>query len=239
MNTKDPNSIWSDKRMRYAFEYAIDKEAIARAVGRGYLKPNYEIVKAIHEAGGKPGTTPRKYNPEKAKQLMKEAGYPNGVQITLTVNADGPQDGNVALQGSLSTAGIQIKLHKVRGATLNQMSFEPPLGSDMWLEAQRGGASNPLGGVKSVLSETSIYLPGLKRPPGFQALVEEALQKVDPKEVMPLLEKMEKLAYEDAMFVPLWSGAFCHVIRPYVKNAILSYGGGPRQKLQYTWLDRK
>ncbi|MBW1911751.1 MAG: ABC transporter substrate-binding protein [Deltaproteobacteria bacterium] len=239
MNTTDPKSVWYDKRMRYAFEYAIDKELMAKSIGRGYLKPSYEIVKAIHDAGGKPGTVPRKYNLEKAKQLMREAGYPNGVKVTLTTNADGPQDGNVALQGFLSAVGIQIKFNKVRGATLNQMSFKPPLGSDIRAEAQRGGPGNPLHGVKEVLSETSIYLPGLKRPDGFQELLEEALQKEDPKEVMPLLEKMEKLAYDEAMFVPMLTGAFLHVIQPYVKNPILIYGGGPHPKLQYTWIDKK
>ncbi|MFC1891678.1 ABC transporter substrate-binding protein [Thermodesulfobacteriota bacterium] len=238
MNTKDPNSIWYDKRMRYALEYAINKEELTRVVGRGFSRPSYEIVKAIYEAGGKPGTTLREYNPEKARQLMREAGYPDGVKVKWTVNADGGQDGNVALLGYFAEVGINIEFVKVRGATLNQMSFEPPLGSDLRSEAQRGGAANPLGGVKNALSETSIYFPGLKRPDGFQELVEKALLIEDAKEVMPYLEKMEKLAYDFAMFVPVQRGVFCHIIQPYVKNPRVIYAGGPRQKLQYTWVER-
>ena len=238
MNTKDPNSIWYDKRMRYALEYAINKEELTRVVGRGFSRPSYEIVKAIYEAGGKPGTTLRKYNPEKARQLMKEAGYPDGIKIKWTVNADGAQDGNVVLMNYFAEVGIKVDFVKVRGATLNQMSFEPPLGSDLRSEAQRGGAANPLGAVKNALSETSIYFPGLKRPDGFQELLEKALLLEDPEKVLPYLEKMEKLAYDFAMFVPVQRGAFCHIIQPYVKNPRVIYAGSPKQKLQYTWVER-
>jgi len=238
MNTEDPNSIWYDKRMREALEYAIDKETIVEVLAHGYASPQYEIIKGIHEAGVDPGTVPRKYNPEKAKQLIKDAGYADGVKVKWTVNADGPQDTNVAIQAYLAEVGIEVELNPVTGAALNQMSFEAPLGNDLRQEAQRGGPANPLQGVKETLSETSIYLPGLKRPEGFQPLVEQALQETDMAKVLELCAQMDKLAYEDVMFVPMIGTKFVHIIQPYCKDVILLYGGGPHPKLQYCWLDK-
>lgn len=91
----------------------------------------------------------------------------------MFIEAEGPQDTNVALQQQLSEVGIQIELNPVTGATLNQMSFEPPVGSDLRTEALRGGPGNPLRGVKETLSENSIYFPGLKRPEGFEDLLQQ------------------------------------------------------------------
>ena len=43
-NSKDPNSLWSNKKLRMAFEYAVDKKALTKATGRGFTYPIYEII---------------------------------------------------------------------------------------------------------------------------------------------------------------------------------------------------
>ena len=48
---------------------------------------------------------------------MREAGYPDGVKVKWTVNADGSSDASVAIMGYLAEAGIKIDFVKVRGAT--------------------------------------------------------------------------------------------------------------------------
>ncbi|MBA7709805.1 Glutathione-binding protein GsiB [subsurface metagenome] len=238
MNSTNPDSIWSDKRMREALEYAVDKDKISSALGEGFLEPCYEIVHSINLAGS-PKTTPRKYDPEKARQLMAEAGYADGVKVKLTTNADMPQDEFVALQENLAAVGIEIELNPVSGAALNQMSFEPAPGSDLRIEMQRGGPGNPLGSSRETLSEKSVYLPGLKRPQGFEALLDQALQEPDPDKQLALLLQMEEMAYEDVMFVPLWNKPIIAVISPKVQGAYFFYGAGPGVRLEEAWLAEK
>lgn len=235
MNSTNPDSVWSDKRMREALEYAVDKEAITKSLGYGFVHPVNEIVK---NCPGSPKKTVRKYNPEKAKQLMKEAGHPNGVRVKLTFQVEGPRDFWVALQEDLSEVGIKLDLDPVRGAALHQMSYEPAPGSNLRIEQQRGGPAAPLTGVKETLSANSVYFPGLKRPGGFDALLNQALTETDWPKIVSLLERMEEMAYEDAMFVPLWNGPLIFVKRKKIKDAHFTWAGSPYPHMEYAWIEK-
>ena len=236
MNSMNPDSYWSDKRMREAMEYAVDKEKITKALGYGFVHPMNEIVK---HCPGNPKKVIRKYNPKKARQLLKEAGHPGGVKVKLTHVAEGPRDPWVALQEDLGAVGIQVELNPVRGAALHKMSFEPPPGSDLRIEAQRGGPAIVLGGVKETLSANSVYLPGLKRPEGFEELLQQALAETDQDKIVKLLERMEELAYKDVMFVPLWNGPLIFIYRKFIKDAHFTWAGGPVPHMEYAWIEKK
>ncbi len=110
MNTTDPTSVWSDLRMRQALEYAIDKEGLAKSVGMGFTPPVYSIIHSVDEVVD-PGTTPRKYDPEKAKSLMAEAGHPT-VECTLSYDTNRTDPNLVdAIQANLAAVGITLKLN--------------------------------------------------------------------------------------------------------------------------------
>ena len=82
INNKDPNSKFRNKKLREAIEYALDKPSIAKALGFGYYTP-LTMVAPPGEWGYDPTYKGRQYDPEKAKQLLAEAGYPNGLKIKL------------------------------------------------------------------------------------------------------------------------------------------------------------
>jgi peptide/nickel transport system substrate-binding protein len=72
-----------DKKLaRQAANYAIDKEAIIQKLMAGLGKV---VATTVHPAafGHDPSVTPYPYDPKKAKELLAQAGYPNGVDITL------------------------------------------------------------------------------------------------------------------------------------------------------------
>ena len=56
---------------------------------------------------------------------------------------------------------------------------------------------------------------------------------------MKHLYKLEKLAYDDCMFVPIYGMLFIAVQYPYVKDAVWFWGSMPYPKLHYCWLDKK
>ncbi len=70
-------------KLRQAAQYAIDRKSIADALGMGNFLPNYYVL----WIPGWPGwdeTLPRyDYNPDKAKALLKEAGYPDGLEFSF------------------------------------------------------------------------------------------------------------------------------------------------------------
>jgi peptide/nickel transport system substrate-binding protein len=104
------DSPLEDVRVRQAISYAIDSEAIAKNIDKGltyacrqYAVPDTPFYNPEIEGYG--------YDPEKAKQLLKEAGYENGFVTTIYVGLDNPfEDYMVAIQGYLKEVGIGVNL---------------------------------------------------------------------------------------------------------------------------------
>ena len=72
---------FNDKRVREAINYAINKEALAKVAYAGYAVPMSGIIPPKLPTSLKMGPWP--YDPKKARELLKEAGYPNGFETTL------------------------------------------------------------------------------------------------------------------------------------------------------------
>jgi peptide/nickel transport system substrate-binding protein len=73
----DPKSPWADRRVRLAAGLAIDRQAINEAETLGFSKITGNTIPHTFEAFWPP--PPPSYDPQKAKQLLTEAGYPNGL----------------------------------------------------------------------------------------------------------------------------------------------------------------
>jgi len=234
-NSVGPASPWADKRMREALEYAIDKEAICSNMGKGFLEPVYEIVNNVP---GNPKKTPRKYNPEKAKQLMREAGYPKGLKIKLVHGTGSNKDFYVAIQSYLSQVGIEVTLQALNRAAHMEKVFQVPQGNVLIADAQRGGMGTSLGSVKETLSSNSVFFPGIKRPDGFDSLINKAVMESNDGKRVSLLEQLDETGYGDAMFLPLWSTPHLAVYHPYVRNFERFIGHSPKEGWDYVWLDK-
>ena len=78
---RNPKTPWHDKRVRLAMAYAIDCDAIIKNVLCGI--PNRWAYLAPYELGYDPNLKPYPYDPKKAKELLAEAGYPKGFDLTL------------------------------------------------------------------------------------------------------------------------------------------------------------
>ncbi|MBW2031482.1 MAG: ABC transporter substrate-binding protein [Deltaproteobacteria bacterium] len=233
-NSTDSRSLWSDKRLREALEYAIDKEKLARVVGRGYFIPVYEILYGVSP---KAGTKPRTYNPEKARQLLRQAGKQNITVKLFYYAAD--QDAFTIIQANLKDVGITVVPSPVTGAAFHKKLFEPAAMNNLILGNQRGSRTEILVSVDETLAPGSVFFQGVKRPKGFAALLDKALQEEDFSKRMELLYEMERLAYQEAMFVPLWRETFITVNAPYVKGTKWFWADSPYPDLRRSWLDKK
>ncbi len=75
----------ADKRVRQALNLAINREELSKFIFAGQAKPMamYPVGSFAVTAGADPSLTPYPYDPERARQLLKEAGYPNGFETTI------------------------------------------------------------------------------------------------------------------------------------------------------------
>ncbi|MBZ0255476.1 ABC transporter substrate-binding protein [bacterium] len=235
--TKEP---FTDKRVRLAFNYAIDRDSIIKYVlnGRGTpatgivppSMPNYSSI-----------TTGFTYDLEKAKTLMAEAGYPNGEglsEITLELNSGGTVNELIAeaIQNQLKQIGVTVRLQIVEwtqhlqkiddGETaffrLAWMGDYPD--PENYLALMWGKNFTPKG------TNYSRYLN-----PEFDRLFEEGMRLTDEKKRVELYQQAEKIAYEDAPILFLYFGKRYRLMQPFVRGYV--YNAQERDILSDVWLD--
>lgn len=109
-NTSDPNSIWNNRDLRYALDYALDKPAIALAIGAGLFVPLDQLAPST-EWGYDPNYPVRGYDAQKAKDLIKGAGYTT-IKTKLIVNSTSTVDVDMAtaIKGYFDAVGIETEI---------------------------------------------------------------------------------------------------------------------------------
>ncbi len=119
--TKKP---FDDVRVRQAMNYAIDKDQLVKVVFNGYATVMTAPIPAT--AFGYAEQPAYSYDPEKAKQLLADAGYADGFSFTvLTFTGDEYRTAGQVLQQMFSQVGLKMTLdQKERGALVDQI-FKP------------------------------------------------------------------------------------------------------------------
>ena len=98
------------KPVRQAINYALDREAIARALGSGIGEPNYYHL-VPGQIGYSDSVKKYQYNLERAKQLMAEAGFADGLDVTLDFISRPEDTQNAQLyQQMLAQIGVRLTL---------------------------------------------------------------------------------------------------------------------------------
>ena len=101
------NKMLQDKRVRHALNHAVDKESINKNLMGGLFGINTQYSMPI-AFGYNPNLKPFEYDPEKAKKLLAEAGYPNGFSLLAEVR-DYPEVMQVVAQ-DLAKVGVKVEL---------------------------------------------------------------------------------------------------------------------------------
>jgi peptide/nickel transport system substrate-binding protein len=112
-------SPFHDVRVRRATSYAINRKAIVDNLLHGSAEVWGDIY-APYEPGCNPDLKPHPYDPEKAKALLKEAGYPNGFETTFTYGFLGDKIEVQAMAADLARVGIRSKLVELEPGTYAQ-----------------------------------------------------------------------------------------------------------------------
>ncbi|MBI3706753.1 MAG: hypothetical protein HY246_03585 [Proteobacteria bacterium] len=122
---------FNDPRLRLAVDLAIDKDLINRQIlgGVGSVLDGQLVTKATF--GHNPNIKARPFDPGRAKRLIAEAGYPNGLTTTITTRS-GRYVSDVeicnAIAGMLEAVGIKTSINVVEGGVYSKMATARDLG---------------------------------------------------------------------------------------------------------------
>jgi len=113
---------WDNVLVRQAANYAINRQAMVDSLLKGTGAPAYQYAPR-GDHGYDASLNVYKYDPAKARQLLAQAGYPNGFDATLSFPTSGsgnmiPIPMNEALQQDLAKVGIRIKLQPVEWSSM-------------------------------------------------------------------------------------------------------------------------
>ena len=125
----------SDKRVRQAIAYAINNQDIVDSIYNGSATVATSPIPKI-TTGHNENSNPYEQNIEKAKELLAEAGYPNGFDIVLNVNEDNQRvDTAVVIQDNLKAIGINVQIKTYQWASYVAFVENPSQEKGMFLMA--------------------------------------------------------------------------------------------------------
>ncbi len=201
---------FKDVRVRKAIYYGIDEDAIVKYVMNGFAKAAGQYHPEV-VCGYDPSIKRPPYNPEKAKKLLKEAGYPNGFEVTL----DAPNDRYVndeqiaqAIASSLAKIGIKVKVNALPKATFFPKTDRLDTSFFLigWASTDGDGSSFLDGIVHTYNPDKGYgrYNRGRYSNPEVDKLIEEAGVTIDQNKRLELLRKAQKIALvKDQNVIPL------------------------------------
>ena len=211
-DSKSPSSPFADKRVREALEYAIDRESIAKTLGKGYLEAVYQ-ASPPWTIGYIPDLKGRMYDQVKAKQLLTEAGYPNGFKTFITLQETQDRNPLLSVQANLKSVGIDAELNIVTPAKYND--FWQGKGGNVGLLYVNQGS--PTGNTSSFLNsyygKTSARVPDLLRPAKLMEVASQGILALDFNSQKASAQEVTRLIFDDAVVIPCWS-----FVNGYVKT---------------------
>lgn len=215
-DSKNSGSILANPKVRQAIDYAIDREALVKARGFGFWTPTYQFAPPDASAYIK-NLNARTYNPEKAKQLLAEAGYPNGFKTKIIGDSSTTdKEATVAVQGFLSKVGIEAQLDWVDYAGFVQYVMGG--WKDALLSCANGfSAANLNQGIDFVWSQNAAFFPSVLKTDELQKLLNESMRAKDYDPA--LVQKVLQYIHDEAMFIPLYCISRGHALKPYVEDA--------------------
>jgi glutathione transport system substrate-binding protein len=213
---------FTDVRVRQALNYAINKDAFIKVVYRGYADPLDSPEPALMDFYKKQGSY--SYDPAKAKQLLAEAGYPNGFDETLTGgNSTLTAQGMEFLQQQLGAVGVRVKVEELEAGVLTSKIFNVQKPSDATITMLYVGWSSSTGDADWALRPlfaTSAFPPVLFNVAWYSnPIVDKALQDglatTDPARRATAYATVQEQVWKDAPWIFL---AVPHNLAAYAKG---------------------
>ena len=217
----DPKSPWHDRRMRLAASHAIDRQAVNQAETLGFARITYSVIPAAFEFFWQPPAST--YDPTRARQLMAEAGYPNGVDAgDYFSDAAAAATVGEAVVNYLHAAGIRVKLRPIERVAFNKGNAEKRFKN--LVQFATGAFGNAATRIEAFVASGGIYAYG--GYPDIDGLFREQAMELDRKRREAILLRIQQLIHDKAMVVPIWQLATLSGVGPRVEESGLGLIAG-------------
>lgn len=227
---------FDNPKVREAISYAVDRTSVVNAAGGSSLA---EAATTFLPDQSSFGYTPydafpagKNGNAAKARELLKEAGYANGLTVTLTHNNEKNFETSpeiaTALQEALKKAGITVKLQGLEdnaySDTVHNLKSEPGFFLTGW------GADWPSGGPffapifdgRQIVKDGYNFNTAQLNDPAVNKEIDEINKLTDLGAAAKRWGALDKKVGEQALTVPLFHPVYKRLYGESVKNIVIS-----------------
>ncbi|MER7764703.1 ABC transporter substrate-binding protein [Streptomyces sp. NPDC097619] len=223
-------------KLRQAISYAVNRTSVVNAAGGSTLAepattflPEQKVFGYTpydHFPAGPSG------NAQKAKELLKEAGYPDGITVTLThstqQNRQTSPEVATAVQQGLAAAGITVKLQGLENGAFNEARWDVKKTPGFFIS--RWGADWPSGGPflapifdgRQIVTNGSNYNHAQLNDPAVNKEIDEINKLTDQSAAAQRWGALDRKIGEQALDVPLFHPVYKRLVGKSVKNVVIS-----------------
>ena len=220
-------------KLRQAVQYAINREAMAKVLGQGIGAPMYHFL-APGYLGYDPNLPHYTFDAAQAKQLLAEAGYPNGLEIQLsTINRSVDQQQAQILKQMLEQVGIRANLEVMERIAFNNKMATLDFQMATYFTTMRPDPDSILAG-RFQTGEGKNYA-GMSDPVMDQ-LLERGRSSYDDNERAAAYAEVQKRIYETAWYGTMWLRKYYDARSKKIKN--MQPTQEPDMDFREAWVDR-
>jgi len=211
----DPKSPWADQRVRLAASYAINRQELSQVETLGASPPTGNIVPKTFEFALP--IEPDPYDPAKAKQLLAEAGYPNGFDAGDLYPWPPYVSAGETITNYLQAVGIKTRVRTMERAAFYAVLASKKLkGLCMCVNAVYGNAASRMS--ETVPGNGAFAYGGY---PDIDALFKQQAQETDRTKRTNVLHEIQRLLHERVRFAPIFDYVWPSAVGPRVADPAL------------------
>jgi peptide/nickel transport system substrate-binding protein len=210
----NPTAPWAKKEVRQALNYAVDKDAIARNIFHGAARSNFNPHNFVDQAA-----PAYPYNEAKAKQMLADAGYPDGFDVTFYTCARNPgaqlPDIGLAVATYWEAVGINVKIIPTDYPTI-RASWTGAKAQNMFWTHTYGApiALDDPGGLTAAYTDKSVF--AIFTTPELDKMSDAALSEPDSAKRLALLKDIYDYLTDEAVFIFLISAEEPYAVNPVI-----------------------
>jgi peptide/nickel transport system substrate-binding protein len=198
LNTYEPP--FNDKRVRQAANYSVNRELLNRALfnGKAILCAGPISPRTF---GANKDLEPYPFDPQKSRELLEAAGYPDGIEVRLAYSTDMAQiqEQAEAIAANLAEGGIKVKLEPFERAVMWQRYTDKKHQMYIYWWDDAPEPDRYMYSLFHSMSRDYYY-----KNPTIDALLDRGRTILDREAREEIYNEIDRLLYEDAPWIYLW-----------------------------------
>lgn len=194
---------YNDVRVRRAFRLLINRPQVVQQGLSGFGRVGNDIYSPFDPAYAGDEFPQRRYDPEQARSLLRQAGQDNLSVELITSPADtGMVEGATIFAQNAKAGGVNVTVRNVDGGTIyGDQYLKWPFSADYW--GTRNYLQQAAAGVLKTAPFNETHWDQYSGYARFQSLYRQALATVDPKKRAQIIKDMQRMEYNDGGLI-IW-----------------------------------